>query len=243
MTDRLPERAEAREAVLSLLVHVAFSDGVVQDEELAFLRGVFVGHPPDLRAWVEQAAREPLDVAAVAAALPAEEERWAALRFAAAMAWTDEELASHEKALLVEVAADLDLPRDAVEQVLDELVGRPGGPVAADAVERAVEGMSWEDVEVTPGAPADLADAAPAGWTPIAVLSVDGREAIALFEQGFVGAFHEGTERVRWESVIAYTRVPVFGAAVRIETREDDLTLTDVRLRPFATLLDRVYRG
>lgn len=243
MMDRLPQREDAREAILALLVHVAFSDGAVQDEELAFLRSVFVGHPPDLRAWVEQSAREPLDVAAIAAALPSEDERWDALRFAAAMAWTDEELASHEKALLVEVAADLELPRDAVERVLDELVGRPGGPVSAGAVERAIDGMAWEDVEVVSGAPEDLAAVAPAGWTPVAVLRVGGREGIALFREGFVAAFREATESVRWEAVIAYTRVPVFGAAVRVETREDDFTLTDVRLRPFATLLDRVYRG
>lgn len=232
-----------RDAVLSLLAHVAFADGTFQADEFTLLQQLVPRMPSnELRTWVEETVKRPFDAEATSKALGSEQQRWKALRFAARMAWTDRVLESHEMAFLVELAAAFELPPDAVENVLDVMVGRGNGEVGDAGVRAALIGMIWEELDFNPGHPRSaLARVAPDEGA-VGVLYAEGMECLALFPSGLAGGFREGDAFVGWSDIESYNRVPVFGAAVRLELRDGrDLTLVDVRLRPIAGFLDRLF--
>lgn len=235
------DEPQTASAVLGLLVAVVGSDGVVRDEEMALLQQLQPRRgTDDLRAWVHDQLGRPLDVDALRGQLTSEEQRWAALRLAARMAWTDQDLAVEERDLLTRVAAGLGLPGDAIERTLSDMV-RISGRVGS--VVDAIDATAWGDLErhaasarsslVRLGPPADC----------VAVFSAEGVELFAVFGQGLAGGFREGDQLVPWADIRSYTRVPVFGAAVRIETPSGALTLADVRAHPVVAFLDRLLGG
>jgi hypothetical protein len=242
----LLERDETRDLVLGLMVHVAFSDGIVHEDEFTLLQELMPRRDPnELLDWVHTTAEEPLDHEALARALPDEADRWKTLRFAAQMAWTDRQLNSSEVQLLVSVAAGLGFGLDAVETVLNDLVGRVHAKVTTAEVDAALAGMRWEELVFVPGPPhSGLARVVPGGAVVRGCLLLDGVERIAIGDTGFAASFREGEAWVGWNEVRSYSRVPVFGAALRLETRDFRArTLGDVRLRVVGALLDRVYGG
>lgn len=236
----------ADDAMLALLVHVAFSDGTVNEDELAFLDKVLPGREPaQLMAWIEQVCAHPLDIEAVATALPSTEERWKALRFAARMAWKDGAIEDGEKALLTRLAVGLSLGASAVDRVLSEMQGKAGETIDPERLSDAVEGVAWASVQVLDepvGGP--LATVAPPDATPVRIIAVDDVVVVALYSTGLSAHFLEGTTFIPWASLVTYTRVPTFGAAVTLHTEEGgNWTLVDARLRGLTLLLDRLFAG
>lgn len=233
----------ARDALLALVAHVAFSDGQVQPDEFRYLQQLVPREDPHaLLARITELARSPLDLEELAAVLPDRERRMRALRFAARMAWMDRQITSGETALLLEIANAFDLPRQAVEEVLAELVGRNGGAVPPERVAAALEGFVWEELAFSPGeATSGLARVVPPEAEPLGRLLLDGIEQIVLCRAGLAAGFREGDAWVPWSDVEVWTRVPVFGASVRIETKAGSRTLVDPRLRPVGALLDRIF--
>jgi hypothetical protein len=188
-------------------------------------------------------AAKPLDVEAVARAIPSVEDRWCALQFSARMAWTDRQLGVTEKATLVEVAAGLNLAADAVERVLAEMLGRGGRDVPPARLREAVQTMEWEEADyVARGSRSGLRATLPTGEVVIGCVTCAGVEQAVLCESGFAAGFREKNAFVRWSDIESYTRVPVFGAAVRVYLREgESLTLVDLRVRVLASFFDRLF--
>jgi uncharacterized membrane protein YebE (DUF533 family) len=93
----------ADQALLALMVHVAFSDGVVQPNELAFLKKVLPERSDvELLAWVKQTADVPFNWVELNAALPSTEDHWKGLRFAARMAYKDGTIQVEEREFMSE---------------------------------------------------------------------------------------------------------------------------------------------
>lgn len=94
--------------LLSLMVHVAFADGEVEENEFALLgRLVPDKEPGELLMWVAAEAEKPLDLPALAAAFPEPQDREALLTFAGHMAWGDNQLETSEVQLIARLAQAL----------------------------------------------------------------------------------------------------------------------------------------
>lgn len=234
----------ADDALLALLVHVAFSDGEIDDGELDFLQRVLPGRDPDeLLTWVEQVGSQPLDLKAVAAALPTSDERWKGLRFAARMAWKDGSLQQQERATLARLAAGLDLGPAAVELVIAEVAGRGSGVVDAERLVKALDAVAWNSVQVLDEPVSGvIAQVLPDRERPVRAVAVDDVVVVAFHPAGLAAHFLEGTAFVPWAELVTYSRVPTLGASVQLHT-EDGRTwsLVDSRLRGLALVLDRLF--
>lgn len=234
----------ADDALLALLVHVAFSDGTVDAGEVGFLQRVLPGRKPDqLVAWVEQVGSMPLNLEAVASALPTTEERWKGLRFAARMAWKDGAIQDEERALLTKLGLALDLGVRAVDQVLAEMQGKGGGQVESDRLVKELAGITWNAVEILDEpVVGPIAQVAPEGSKPVRVLALDDVIVMGFYPTGLAAHFLEGTAFIAWGDLVTYTRVPTFGAAVQLHTEDGrSWTLVDARLRGLTLLLDRLF--
>lgn len=98
----------------SLLVHLAFSDGLVQEEEFALLRRVFPGASDShILNWVIDETDSPMDFSSLGRACRAPEERLDCLRFATQIAAMDGVITLDEKIALMTVASNLDIDDDA----------------------------------------------------------------------------------------------------------------------------------
>lgn len=231
-------------ALKSILVHLACADGVVQEEEFEFFERVLPGmDAAEILAWVAESAAEDLDFDDIADCLHDDDERQGALRFAARLAWADKVLETHEKVFLMRLNAAMGLPSSAVEEALSAVIGAPTGDVDATKVERAMEGMRWQ--AATPektGLLAELSAVVPPDAHPVARLLVENTEQVGLYDKGLAASFVEGPRFIPWSEVATYTRVPVFGAALRVMTKNGETwTVRDPRLREVGTLMDRVY--
>ncbi|MBT3222910.1 MAG: TerB family tellurite resistance protein [Proteobacteria bacterium] len=234
----------ADEALLGLLVHVAFSDGHVDDHELSFLQRVL----PDrdeaaLREWVTQVCGEPLNLKAVAQVLETDDERWKCLRYAARMAWKDGYLAVEEKSLLESLAAALHLPANAVERTLKETSPR-NIPLETARVSEALKNLRWDTVQVASGelVSQDLATLVPVKSELVARIGLDSVETIALFTNGLVGRFLEGAKFLFWDDIVTYTHGFGLGSAVQLHTEDGRRwTFVDARLNGVGPLLDRLF--
>jgi uncharacterized membrane protein YebE (DUF533 family) len=111
----------------SLLVHLAFSDGVVQEEEFELLRRVFPGaNDSQILNWVIDETDSPMDFSALSRACKTPEERMDCLRFATQMAAMDGVITLDEKIALMTVANNLDIDeesRDACITAVAESLG------------------------------------------------------------------------------------------------------------------------
>jgi hypothetical protein len=233
----------ADEPLLALLVHLANEDGVLQSDELALLHRV----RPDLdddgvRRWVAEVAGRPFDLGALAEVAPTPEERLDVLRFAARMVCLDGEITLEERGGLDEIARRLHLGIDAPQAALDEIVAR-GGPVPEKQVRAALRNMFWDvllpsrdDLAST------LAGVVPTGLAPVCSIHLGADEVAGLFVEGLAGRFDEGPAFLRWSEIVAYTRVPVPGAAFHLRAADGrTLAMSDPRLRDVGALLDFIY--
>ncbi len=246
-TPRAPgELSREEQALLSLLVHVACCDDDLDEREFAFVQRFLPGRDiAALRDWVAQEGRAPLDVAAVAAALPTTELRWKGLRFAVRMAWKDGKISPEERALLARVVDGLELPASALDSELEGMIGRGGKPVDPEGVLGAFNELEWDAVTWESGGPmGELGHYAPAGTRPLVRLLLDGVEIMALYAEGLVAWFREGPCWVKWEDIVVYTPAPSLAAAIQLHLEDGTTrTLADFRLSGLGRLLDRLYDG
>lgn len=234
----------ADNALLALLVHVAFSDAKVEKNELAFLAKALPGRTDaELLSWVEREAGNQLNWEALKDALPTIEERLKGLRFACRMAWKDGTIQPEEQVLLDEMASQLDLGPSAVSRVLFEMQGYAKGTVSMDKLVDSIQGLQWDTVQVAGGElESDLRHVVPEGLELVARFGVEQVEVAAVFEEGLAANFLEGSNFVAWSELVAYTRVSTLGASLQLHTESGRTwTLVDTRMRGLSLLLDRLF--
>jgi uncharacterized tellurite resistance protein B-like protein len=91
--------------LLSLMVHVAFADGEVEENEFALLGRLCPDKElGELLMWITQEADKPLDLQALADTYPAPSDRDQLLTFAGHMAWGDNQLETSEVQLIARLA-------------------------------------------------------------------------------------------------------------------------------------------
>lgn len=229
--------------LLALLVHLAFSDEVLQEDELALLERVRPGKSVgELMEWAIEIQERALDLDELRRALPTEEERWSALRLAARMICMDGDLDALELEDLDRLAKAFALGGDPVRTVVREVVAEAGTP-DVDHLLRSLSSMFWEElVPAHGGVEGELAAAVPEGAEAICSMHFGELEVAGLYREGLVAAFESGIDFVPWEEVARYTRVPVPGAALHLRMADgSSRSVADPRLRDIGQLLDRIY--
>ena len=227
----------------ALLVHLAFSDGVVQGDEFALLERVRADlDPSDLMEWAMAQAMEDFDVASLAAVVARGEAPIDVLRFAARMICLDGDVADEEQLLLVDLASTLGLGPLAPSEVIDEIVAR-GGTLSTDRVTESLRNMMWVSLVPRRGDPeaADMVVAAPNGEA-VCTLNLGDEEVGALYIDGLLARFDDGPAFVPFDRITTYTRVPVPGAGFHLRTvTGDHHSVSNHRMRDLGALLDYLF--
>lgn len=234
------------DALVHLLVHMALSDGVLDESELAMIERIMPGHSrAEVRAWIHEVRATPLDLTALGEALDTDDRRWVALRFAARMAWRDEELAAEERQFLERAVAALGLPRGALDRVLREMTGPPLERLDVAFLEEVLQGMAWGAADFAPGGvqSLDLVPHVPADARPVARVGVDHAEVLGVYDRGLVGRFLEGAAFLPWRRIVSAARGMGLESSVRLHTDDGRIwSLVDARLGAIALLIDRLFR-
>ena len=243
-TDVIAPGNAADDSLLALLVHMAFSDGVLDEDELDFLRKVLPGREDgELRSWVETQAQKPLNFDALKQGLPTVDERWKCLRFAACMAWKDSVLADEERTMLNELAVAFELPKGAVERTLSD-TSPAKRDLSEEAILDALQSMNWAAVQLVGGelVSPDLQQLIPEGADFVARVGLDDVEVMAFYKQGLVARFRQGASFVQWSDLVTYSRSFGLGSAVELHTEDGRTwTLVDSRLSGLCMLLERLF--
>ena len=232
-------------ALLALMVHVAFSDGVVAPNELAFLTKVLPGRSEAaLLSWVKQEASTTLNWNALGELLSTPDERGKGFRFAVRMAWKDGTIQKEERRFLEDMAQRWALGPGVVDRVLKELRAKVSGAVDTSDLIRVIKEVQWASVQVASGPlESDLADALPAGVELVARLGLDASEMAAICKEGFAARFMEGCAFIPWSELVSYTRVSTLGASLQVHTESGRTwSLVDTRMRGLCLLFERLFR-
>ena len=229
--------------LLCMLVQLAFSDEVLQEDELALLERVRPGRSAtELMEWALGIYGTPIDVEALRNVLPTEVERWDCLRLAARMIFMDGELDDSEIADLAVLAEGLELPASAAEVVVGEILAIAGAP-DIQRLKRSIASMFWESL--TPrreSLAGPLNEVVPGGSQLICTMSAGSDELLGVYDEGFAAVFESGPRFVPWADVRRYTRVPVPGAAIHLGLSSGErLSVVDSRMKDMRPLLDRIY--
>lgn len=248
--DPTPQALDANKpedaALLALLASIAFADGEVDDDEVAFLKRVLPGRTDAaLRQWAKAAGARPLKLEAIARALPTPESRWRALRFTVRMAWKDGTLDPAEKNVLENLCAAFELPGDALRRALAELSGRGAATVDPQRIVAQFKQMKWDAIDWAEGPVlGPLKKHAPPGAVGVLRIGVDGIEVMGFYREGIVASFREGDAFLPWKDIVTFTRAATLGAAVQLHTEDGRrYSLPDFRLAGIGQLLDRLYAG
>jgi hypothetical protein len=232
------------DALLALMVHMAFSDGHVHDNEIAFLAQVLPGRSEQaLQEWVTQVSLDPAPLRAIADAFPTADEKWKGLRFAARMAWKDGEVSGDERELLDTLATHMALPKGAVDRVIHEMKGMNLAGVPASELRKHLHDIGWHSVQFAAGSlcSPDLIPLVPMGATLVSRLGLDSVEVMAFYEEGLLARFREGTAFLRWRTIVAWTHGTGLGDTVRLHTEDGRTwTLVDQRTNGLCVLLQRI---
>ncbi len=236
----------AADAILHLLAHMAYSDGVLHEGEMAFLQSILPGRSPDaLARWVREVGSEPPLMEEVAQAIEDPDMRWTCLRFAARMAWKDGDLAREERAFLEDLATTLGLPRFAVERVLREM--EPSTErFATERIIHIMKSVKWDAVKIASGpiASPDLAAVAPPGEECVCRIGLDRVEVMGIYPTGLSARFLEGAFFLRWSEIVSYNRSRSLGTSVRLVTEGGvAYNLVDARLTGLCMVLDQLLGG
>jgi hypothetical protein len=87
-----------------------------------------------------------------------------------------------------------------------------------------------------------LAGVVPTGLEAVCSIRLDAEEVAGLYVEGIAARFDEGPAFVRWAEIVAYTRVPVSGAAFHLRMVDGrTFAMADPRLRDVGALLDFIY--
>lgn len=248
--DTTPQALDANKpedaALLALLAAVAFADGEVDDDEVAFLKRVLPGRTDAaLRQWAKAAGARPLKLEAIARALPTPEGRWRALRFTVRMAWKDGTLDASERALLENLCAAFELPADALPRALGELSGRGAATVDPQRIVAQFKQLKWDAIDWAEGPVlGPLKKHVPPGAIGVLRIGVDGIEVMGFYREGILASFREGDTFLPWKDIVTFTRAATLGAAVELHTEDGRrYSLPDFRLAGIGQLLDRLYAG
>lgn len=236
----------ADDALLELLIHMASSDGVLDDGELDLLYGVVPGWTPtEFHALIQRLGSEPIDLQRLAAAWDTDDARWTALRFAARMACRDGQFGPEERAFLSDLASVLDLT-PALGRVLREVSGPPADQLDPVRLAALVDGLQWGAAVFLPGPVAsdDLRPVVPAGATPVVRVGVDHAEVMGIYAEGLVARFLEGAAFLPWSKIVGCTRGAGLESSVRLHTEDGRAwSLVDARMSGVAMLIDRLHRA
>lgn len=236
----------ADDALLELLVHIACSDGVVDDTEIALLEAVLPGWSQErLRTFIDEVTAKPLDLDDLASHLETDDQRWNALRFAARMAHRDETIEDEEQGFLDRLASALGLPADAVDRVHRENATGRLERLDPILLRRLIDAYPWEAADFADGGvmSADLVPMVPEGATPIVRVGVDAAEVMGIYDMGLVARFLEGPAFLRWRSIVTTSRGAGLESSVRIHTDDGRIwSLVDARMSGIQLILDRLYR-
>jgi hypothetical protein len=233
------------DALITLLVWMATSDGHLDDDELEMLDAVLGLGLDATRAHVFAIRREPLHLDALAAALDTDDRRWTTLRFAARMAGKDRSVAPAERKLLDELAAAFALGAGAVDRALSEIDGPPRDRLDAEVLRQIITSLAW-DAAIFADGPVeseDLLPAVPAGATPVLRIGVDQTEVLGVYVEGLVGRFLEGPAFLTWSEIVACHGGIGLESSVRLITESGRIwSVVDSRLAGVARLIDRLHR-
>jgi tellurite resistance protein len=235
----------ADDALITLLVWVAFSDGHLSPEEHALLQRLLGLSADETASYAARIRSRPVDLDAIAAALDSDDRRWAALRFAGRMAGSDTTIAPGERSLLERLAQALNLGPDAVLTVLRESQGPRPERLDAAQLRSTVNALAWDVVGLDDGAlqSPDLLAVVPDGARPVLRIGLDQVEVIGLFEEGLVARFLEGVAFVRWREVVAAMGGAGVESSARLLTDTGRIwSVVDSRLGALRLLVDRLYR-
>jgi uncharacterized membrane protein YebE (DUF533 family) len=106
----------------SLLAHLAFSDGTIQQEEFTLLRRVFPGaSDTQIMNWVINETDGPIDFSSLSRVCKSERERLDCLRFATQMAAMDGVITLDEKIALMAVSKNLGISEDVRDNCITEV--------------------------------------------------------------------------------------------------------------------------
>lgn len=235
----------ADDALITLLVWVAFSDGHLSPEEHALLQRLLGLSADETADYAARVRGRPVDLDAIAAALHTDDLRWAALRFAGRMAGSDTTIAPGERGLLDRLAHALNLGPEAVATVLRESQGPRPERLDAAQLRSTVNALAWDVVGLDDGAlqSPDLLAVVPAGARPVMRIGLDQVEVIGLFEEGLVARFLEGVAFVRWREIVAAMGGAGVESSARLLSESGRIySLVDSRLGAMRLLIDRIYR-
>lgn len=229
-------------ALLELLVFLAYSDGVLDPDELALIGRMRPDlEPAEVRRWVDEQADITFDSSAMAEALPDPVERWSVMRLATRMMCIDGDIAEEELSVLADLADALQMDPAAPSRAVREVVAA-GGPVSQDRLLSSLRNMFWRSTRPTRDEPEGaLAEVAPEDGEHVATVTLEGEEVAALYVEGLAAAFASGARFVPWAEIRTYTRVPVPGASFHLHTDTVHLKMGDPRMRDIGALLDYVY--
>lgn len=235
----------ADDALLELLVHMASSDGVFDDEELALLNGVVPSWTPNqVRGLIGRVISTPIDLHRLATAWDSDDARWTALRFAARMAHRDGQVDPEELAFLDDLAHVLELSH-ALERVMGEVAGPAADRLDPIRLRALVESLKWDAAMTVPGAVAseDLRSVVPFEATPVLRVGVDHAEVLGIYAEGLAGRFLEGVAFLPWSRIVGCTRGAGLESAVRLHVDDGRVwSLVDSRLSGIGLLIDRLHR-
>lgn len=233
------------DALLALLVHMAFSDGVVRNEELAFLARILPGRSKQaLAEWVARVVAVPLDLEAIKRALPHEDDRWKVLRYATRMALQDGFLAPEERDMLIRLSEAMTLPSGAVVRVIEEVSERRTRVVDVARIQQALAALGWDAVQFAEGevASPDLSPLVPEGAVVVRRVGLDKVEMMGIYREGIVARFQEGPAFLHWEEIVAVTHGQELSSPVRLHTEDGNTwSFVDRRMNGVSMLLDRIY--
>jgi len=230
-------------ALHRLLVHLAYSDGVVQGDEFALLQRVRADlEPGELMAWAMEEAMADFDDSELKLLVQRGEAPMDILRFAARMVCLDGDVAAEERARLAEIASALLLPQGAPDKAIGEVVAM-GGSVSSKRVMAALRNMLWRRLQPRLGDPVeDALSAAAPGGEAVCTLVLDDKEVGALYTSGLLTRVDDAVRFIAFESVHSYTRVPVPGAGFHLRTVDGQhISISDPRMADLGGLLDYVY--
>jgi len=228
--------------LLSLLVHIAYSDGIVQDDELALLSRI----RPDLDVagvmeWAAGIAEQSFSANLLAAAITDRTDRWQTMQLATRMVCMDGDVADEEVGILRDLAEVFGMDEQAHERAVAEVVAE-GGPIARERVSASLRNMMWDRTQPTRDEPeGELAGVEPEDGTHVCTMFIDDEEVAALYFEGISAVFEAGPRFVRWTDILTYTRVPVPGASFHLHTANVHLKMNDPRMRDVGRLLDFIY--
>lgn len=233
------------DALLELLVYMAFSDGVFDDAEVEMLQTVLPGWTLDrVRAFIDEITKRDLDLDDLASHLESDDDKWTALRFAARMAQRDEVVEPQERTFLSDLARAMGLSDEAVDRALRE--GDGFTRIDPFALRELLDAYPWEAADFAEGAvqSLDLVPEVPEGAVGVCRVGVDGAEVMGLYAEGVVARFLEGPKFLSWGSIVSTSRGTGLVQGVRLHTEDGRIwTLVDARLGGIQMILDRLYRS